>query len=653
MDKATRQVVLSSGRSWSRAAGPGQPHDEYKALRDTFLSQQPAGTNDWLFVPRTGTRYAAGTSVPLLATGYLPSNTGLYLPERAMRRPMPIDILATYVTGEDVLGQPFPLELVIAGLAASSQTDVLVVCANLLAAWEEKPLDVERDVQIAAVFRDPYHGHIIDAVRHGQALFSVQAILILAKLAVRFCPPRAPTDGSRLPSVPLWLLSIQDALGRDDPGVTGTIAGVTGDPRTIAALMRTQFLSTRPELGTLLAVFQLRWRDLPAQVEHRHRRRGNLEGMFKDATGVKLDDLLSVGIALWAAASQGLGPVLAIPQLSLSLSQRRIAAALRLFAASPAILRQEIEADEHALGAAWSFDALRHYPVVRLRGGGLLVLSRRLLLERIFGAIRYDVESGLRQVGRDRDASWAMAFWQSMCERDARLSLASVAPAAGLSKRLYVEEELKGAFGTGNKTADVAIDYPDAWVVCEVTTSKLSREAVIGGSIDALNRDLGRTIDAKARQLEATIVELERDESRLTGYRPSPRSRFVPVLVMAEGFPVNPITSLAIEGRLKKSGILQGPKIAPLHVIDRDELSMVEGLAEYRGASFEEVLARHEHAAFRRMSLSDWLLVEEHAQVERPSRLKEPYERAWEPVKRVLRTKDENGGPSRGPNQRA
>ncbi len=621
-----------------------QPRDEYRALRDTFLSQQPPGTNDWLFVPRTGTRYAPGTSVPLLGIPFRQTGTGLFIPEQAMRQPMPIDILATYVTGEELWGRPIPLEVVIAGLSSSNRTSVLVACANLLAVWEEKPLDIARDVPIADLFRDPYRGRIIDAVRQGRALFSVQAILILAKLALRFCPTRAPASGVTLRSVPLWLLSIQDALGRDDSEVTGTIEGVLGDPKTITALLRTQVFSTKVELATLLAVFQLRWRDLP-RAEVQSRRYVDLEATFRRATGAKLDDLVSVGIALWAGSGQGLGPVLAAPQLSLRLPQKRIAAALRLLAASPATLRQAIEADERTLDAAWSFDAIRRYPVVRLRGR-LLVLSRRLLLERVFGGIRYDIESELRRLGRDRDATRAMAFWQSMCERDARLSLASVAPAEGPSKRLYVEAELKAAFGTANKTADVAIDYPGAWVVCEVTTAKLSRESVIGGSIDAFNRDLRRTIDVKARQLEATIAELMRDESRLTGYPPSPRSRFVPVLVMAEGFPVNPITSLAIEERLKKADILQGPKIAPLHVIDRDELSMVEGLAEHQGASFDDILARHERAAFRRMGLRDWLLVEEHVQVERPSRLHESYDRAWAPVMKAIRTDGQNGGQS-------
>ncbi|MGO9178543.1 MAG: hypothetical protein ACLQBX_06595 [Candidatus Limnocylindrales bacterium] len=471
MDEATRRVVSRIGRSQARSAAPQQPRNEYRALRDTFLIQQPPTTSDRLFVPRTGKRYATGTSVPLLGIPFRPSGTGLYLPEQAMRPPMPMDILATYVTGEEIWGRPIPLEFVMAGLSVSNRTAVLVACANLLAAWEEKPLDVDRDDQIAAAFRDPYRGRIIDAVRQRRALFSVQAILILAKLAVRFCPTRASAAGVTLRSMPLWLLSIQDALGRDNAGVTGAIEGVLGDPRTIAALIRTQVLSTRLELGTLLAVFQLRWRDLP-KAEVQSRRYVDLEATFKKATGANLDDLVSVGIALWAASGQGLGPLVATSRLNLRLPQRRIAAALRLFAASPATLRQEIEADEQALGAAWSFDAIRRYPVVRLRGG-LLVISRRLLLERVFGGIRYDIESELRRVGRDREARRAMAFWQSMCERDARLSLASVAPAAGRNQRLYVEEELKAAFGTVTKTADVAIDYPGAWVVCEVTTSKL------------------------------------------------------------------------------------------------------------------------------------------------------------------------------------
>ena len=134
------------------------------------------------------------------------------------------------------------------------------------------------------------------------------------------------------------------------------------------------------------------------------------------------------------------------------------------------------------------------------------------------------------------------------------------------------------------------------------------------------------------------------DDSRLTEYRTPPRTRFVPVLIMAEGFPVNPITSAAIEARLRRAGILQRPLIAPLHVIDRDERSPVEGLVEHDGRSFAEILAGHEKGSFHRMSLRDWLLVEERVKPKRPSRLEEPFGRAWQPVLSAVRGEDRSDG---------
>lgn len=589
--------------------------------------------NTWLFAPRTGLRYAKGTTVPFIAPGYRQAVTGLLLPEQAFRGPEPADLLATYLTGQDVTGSPIPLELVMIGLRLTNRTSVLLACSNLLAAWEEKPIDVERDVNLAANFRAPFQGRIVEGVRAGRALFSLQAILILAKLALQVCPPSAADSDSRLRSIPVWLLAIQDALERDQ-GPTEDLDGVVGDPRAIAALIRTSVLGTRVDFATLMAVFQLRWRDLP-EAAIGTPGHVDLEGAFSRATGARLDDFLSVGIALWAAASQGLGNVLSSRQLSLRLSRERVRGALRLISATPGTLRVAIQVDDRDFGPVWSFDALRRYPIVRLRGGGLLVLSRRLLLERLFGGIRYDVEWHLRQQGQPRLAERAMGFWQRMCEDDARHSLAAFAPEREPFKRLYSETELQAAFGIANQTADIAIDYPDEWIVCEVTTSKLSRKAIVAGSMNALSRDLGRTVDAKAGQLNATIMELQRDESRLTGRPALSRTRFVPVLVMAEGFPVNPITTSVIRERLAKAGLLRGPRIAPLHVIDREELSFVEGLVA-TGVSFADLLRRHEQGAFRQMSLRDWLVVEAHLNSERPKRLDGPFERAWQPVLRAI-----------------
>jgi hypothetical protein len=274
--------------------------------------------------------------------------------------------------------------------------------------------------------------------------------------------------------------------------------------------------------------------------------------------------------------------------------------------------------------------------VVRLHDGRFVALSARLALERVFSVVRYDVELNLRAAGRDGDADRAMNFWRSMCELDAFDSLATMAPATGPLQRLYREPELQAAFARGGKkgatakSADAAIEYPGAWLVAEVTSSALTRTAAVGGSVAALVADLAK-IEAKARQLQTTMDALRADDTRLTGRLAAGGRRFVPLLVMAEGFPVNAATTTALRAQLAAKGILAAPDIAPLHVIDAEELAMAESLVE-QGTSLLDLLDGHARGNFRAMSLRDYILVERKATPGLPKRLQDAYERAWAPI---------------------
>jgi hypothetical protein len=156
-----------------------------------------------------------------------------------------------------------------------------------------------------------------------------------------------------------------------------------------------------------------------------------------------------------------------------------------------------------------------------------------------------------------------------------------------------------------------------------------------GDPIDALESGLTKLV-AKAAQLESTIAALRKDPSRLTGSEVGQSTTFVPLLVMAEGFPVNPATSALLNFRLHEAGILQERDCTPLHVISNEELSLIEALVE-EGHALLTLLRRHTEGSLKSMSLRDFLAAEARlTPAERPRRLQGPFERAWAPVFRAI-----------------
>jgi hypothetical protein len=212
--------------------------------------------------------------------------------------------------------------------------------------------------------------------------------------------------------------------------------------------------------------------------------------------------------------------------------------------------------------------------------------------------------------------------------------------------RFYGEDAIQRAFGTVVQNADAAIEYADAWVVVEIGTHQLTRATVVAGSPDALESDLKFGIDKKAAQLDATIRELIGDESRLTGQSPQGRRRYVPVLVLVEGFPVDPMTTTAIRERLRAAGLFAEARIGPMHIVDQEELDMLEAIAEDGGPSLLQLLEDHERSSLADSGLKNWLILERGRGTgpRRPRRLEAVRREAWQPALDRLRKQGEGAG---------
>jgi hypothetical protein len=173
------------------------------------------------------------------------------------------------------------------------------------------------------------------------------------------------------------------------------------------------------------------------------------------------------------------------------------------------------------------------------------------------------------------------------------------------------------------------------WIVVEVSSRGLTRPTVIEADAEALRIDLDRGIRQKFLQVDSIVSGLIDDETKLTGVAARARRRFTRVLVVADGFPVNPLTYEAIQKAIPSSSTGADQRVGPGHVIDQEELDIAESISERHQGRLPSLLEQHEHSNLMRAAFKDFLLVELRLHVSRPKRIKEPGDRIWEPAFRA------------------
>ena len=596
-----------------------------------FRHRPQGDEGNYLTVPEPGRIYLPGTTIPAIGTKYVQRQDGLLVPAAVARGPQPLDLIKTYVTYSQLFGYPPYPGYVAEALGAVPRTEFVRGLASLLGAYEKLDAsrsDIDRALT-AAWFKEPATGIIRGLLREHATLVAPQTLLLLMQLALVGATEQPEPDATAHP-IPAMILAVQEGLGGD--GHEGESHIFTGDTRSalFRQVVASHHFGSTNDAATTIVHHHQRWSRLGG-AHAGDRGAVNLYEAFRDATGIDKDDFTAVGLAIWAnCETRDAYPIPASAFDSLKIPNEVIGRSLALVSRSADEFRELILGTPPEYQTEWSFDTLRRYPLLRLDDGSVLVLSKSLLIDRIYGWLPiFDVIEGLTSAGRRKDAKRAERWFRHLCELDVIENVTSLA-----GSRLYAEKAIQRAFGTAGSNADAAIDYPDAWLVVEVGTRQLSRATVIAPTPDGLETDLKRGIDEKVAQLDATITGLISDESRLTGQQARARRRYMAVLVLTEGFPVNPMTTTAIRERLVAARLLVDPRIGPLHVIDQEELDMAEAIAEEGGASLLELLEQHERSNLAASAFKDWLIVERGRGVgpRRPRRLEEVRQEAWQPA---------------------
>jgi hypothetical protein len=187
---------------------------------------------------------------------------------------------------------------------------------------------------------------------------------------------------------------------------------------------------------------------------------------------------------------------------------------------------------------------------------------------------------------------------------------------AGQPKRVFDEDDMTHAWGNGVAVSDIALDYGWAFVCLEINSRRFGQGAAVGAGAEEIDRELRLMIEEKAgRQLQSTVARLRADPSALTG-RPGTATRIFPVMFVAYGFPTNPLTLEAIREKLKLDGLLQGEDVAPLELLDLDEVDLLDAVREQTGETLVQILRDKHVGGFFRTSITDHLLLEKAVNVQ-------------------------------------
>ncbi len=481
-----------------------------------------------------------------------------------------------------------------------------------LAGWKEVERNWVRDTVL-----EPHRSRLLGLLHGDRTLVSTQSLMIAAKRALTVGHPSPATDMR-----PLFMaaVSIQGGLGTErDPEESADERRL----RLLTELISNAQFHRRPNRSIRVAQSQIRWRAIPERYG------ANLPAApaeaFEQVSGVPLLDLQALGFYLFAEAMEHPGGVPSAAAIATAIhwERQRLDRALGLVSAPIEQIAEAIRADERVYGETWTFDSLRQFPVLRLDGDRILILSPHLILERTLGWLPFfdmtQPEAASEEVSAI--ASRAKTAFETVCEREVVETLAASAAGSREHGLVFDGAALRAAYPTG-QIADSAVAYRDEWVIVEVSSGQLQRGTVVGRRATALDRDLERLIDEKVGQIVSTITHIRSDPTRLMG-NARRRRRFVPVLVNAEGVPLNPLTHVTITERVAAAGRLLEADVGPLHILDTEDLYVAEALIETDRLGLNEILGQHRNSGLmRRVDLRGWLALEGRARRAWPERLR-------------------------------
>lgn len=348
-------------------------------------------------------------------------------------------------------------------------------------------------------------------------------------------------------------------------------------------LVQNSLFNSADSFGDLLARTQLLWAAYEERLV-RHPPRVPLRQMILEATGIELDDILTMAFALFAQVNQaGLNDIRMLDLASLRLPQPGVDAFLARFSITVPDLAK-LMANQ---SGSWAFLPLEDTPLLRLGPTSVAVLDVRLLQRRFTSALYWLVHDHEKLTNGDlARQAWTQTY-SELVEIHAEDILRRISPTIlGGGESFFTEEELGQL---GDSAVDFGIDFGDFVLLADVVQHQMTVPTRLLGQQSAFEKDMEATVLKKIRQLHGSsraLLTKDGHKAHPLGRRPD---RILPVVVQGADFPVNPATMGYARDEAATRGLLIQPECAPVMIVTVDELEMVEALVQAGSSSADEV----------------------------------------------------------------
>lgn len=409
-----------------------------------------------------------------------------------------------------------------------------------------------------------------------------QPLLLALKLVLG---SEADGKGTADPFVVASLLShhaAREPVTARHPDPSGRL--LAGLPVALAMeLVQNSLFNTADDYGDLMARTRMLWTRYEGRLK-RYKPRLPLSDLLLEATGMELDDLLTMAFAVFAHADTAeVGQARVLDLGSLGLPPPAVEAFLARFSVTESELTQLLASHQ----GEWALLPLEDTPLLRLGPAHVAVLDLRLMERRFTSALYWLVHDHERELGQKQRIAWTQVY-SELVEIHAEDILERLAPPLlGGGSAFFTEEQLGKL---GGSAADCGIDWGNLVVIADVVQHQMTVKTRMLGDVDAFEADMKATVLKKAKQLDGTVtVLLDSPEHPAHPLGPRPE-RLLPVVVQGADFPVNPVTVGYARQKAAEQHLLTQPECQPLIIVTISELETLEGLVQVGLATGDGIL---------------------------------------------------------------
>lgn len=558
---------------------------DFESLLKKYASNHPKGLDQNLAVFEEGKKYFFGTTLPVIEVQYFERSSGLLVPLHAAIQPAPIDSTYRYLPLSEILQVEISLEKIIEVIQQLNRNDFLSACAKFgdLSHPSNKSGELEKLVE---QFLPEIHRLASPFLSQNYKYFGPQATLVLMKLALS-----KGVDNPNLPKVTIELLvllclAIQDFFSPKD--------SEDSQKRISIELPANYKIHNHHNPIFDLRQYSIRWQG-GSEASN------DLKNQYLNVMGFDVEVMATFAAGL---ASQDRNLRMNFDFQVDGSNDQDMQKALNRISADIETFAREME-DPYQDNFIWDFGIFQRYPVIRRSDGRYVVVDPSFLLERGLGwHLVYDVVENF-----DEHQSRRFAGKVSDLAEAQTVGLVREYLGHAWNERIVTGPEIIESFGGhGIKSADVAVEFEDSWLVMEISALRPWYKAMAATSEQDYQKLVDQLLGEVEQSLSTSLRMLKHADRPYADFRLlPPNSKMFPIVVLTEKFTVNPFVLMEIRKNLNIVFPNLDSRVQPIEIMNLEEFETLLLLVKHFGYSIVGILGKKYESNFWSDSVNNFL----------------------------------------------